>query len=219
MYTIKAVAKYSIIMAVIYHISFILVLSFNIIKDPNVIAITINLMTGFLTTASVSFVEFNVKLGESVKYFLEELISYYHSLYRLKRFLNSSAIINEKIEAIHNEFVLINKRAISKKQKLDIMFIFDSKKKKRFVEMLNNTYELTFGVELDYLELTYNSKKRKTIKIKEKYIELANKLIDAEFLQIYENLKNIKILKVYNNWLELKNNVVSIYEKENNITL
>jgi len=215
MYTIKAVTKYSIIMTFIYQISFILLISFNVLKDSNAIAIIINIMTGFLTTACVSFVEFNVKLGESVRYFMEDLISYYHSLYRLKRFLNSSATLNEKTEAIHDEFSLINKRAIMKKQKLDILFIFNSKNKKEFIEMLNNTYELTFGVELDYLELTYNSKKRKTEKIKKKYIELVIELIDAEFIQIDENLKKAKKLKVYKTWLELKNYIVSIYEKEN----
>lgn len=219
MQTIRNVAKYSLIMTILYEIGFCIISYYKIIEDSNAIAIIINIMTGFLTTASVSLVEYNVKIGDNIKYFTEELIAFYHSLYRLKNCINSEATINEKIEAIEEEFEAINNRALKKKQEIDIIFMFNTKKNKYFCDMINKTYELTFGIDLNYLKLIYKSKKRKTIKIKEKYIKLVSELIEAEFKQINHNLEGLKKYNLFNNWVQLRNHIISIYEKKDETNL
>lgn len=213
MQIIRNVAKYSLIMTIILEIGFIINSHYKFIEDPNAIAIIINTMTGFLTTAAVAFVEYNSKISENIKYFMNELITFYHGLYRLKKFINSSSTLNEKIDAINEELELINNRALNKKQNLDIIFMFNTKKNKYFCDMVNKAYEVTFGVELNYVKFMYKSKKRKTVKIKEEYINLVKELIEAEFKQINDNLHGIKKYNLFNNWQQLSKHIISMYEK------
>lgn len=213
MQTIRNIAKYSLIMTIFYEIGFYIISYYKIIEDPNAIAIIINIMTSFLTTAAISLVEYNVKISENIKYFTDELIVFYHCLYRLKKFINSEATIKEKIEVIEEEFKAINKRALKKKQEVDIVFLFNTKKNKNFCDMINKTYELTFGIDLNYLEFVYKSKKRKNIKMKEKYVKLVDELIEAEFKQINYNLQGLKKYNLFNNWIQQREYVISMYEK------
>lgn len=214
MQTIRNIARYSLIMTIFYVIGFFIISYYKIIVDSNAIAIIINIMTSFLTTAAISLIEYKVKISENIKYFMEELVAFYHSLYRLKKFINSEATINEKIEAIDEEFKYINDRAIKKRQEIDIIFLFDTKKNKYFCDGINNTYELTFGIDLNYLWVIYKTKKRKNIKIKEKYIQLVNEFIETEFKQIEHNLKGLKKYNLYNNWIQFKNQIILMYEKK-----
>ena len=82
--------------------------------------------------------------------------------------------------------------------------LLNNKKNKHFVEMIENTYELTFGVELCYIEINYKAKKKKSLKDKKEYVDIVKEIIDAEFKQIEENLKGLKKFQLYNNWIILK---------------
>lgn len=203
MHYIRNMTKFLIIITILYIVSFRISLQLNILSEDNK-AIIINLMTGFATSALISFVEYNIRLQENIGYFISDLIWYYRTLFRLKRGLDSSISINDKIEAISEEFKYIDSYAKSKKQLIDIEMLFNSKKNKHFVEMIENTYELTFGVELFYIEINYIAKKKKTLKDKKEYVDIVKEIIDTEFKQIEENLKGLKKFQLYNNWLILK---------------
>lgn len=213
MHYIRNITKFLIITTILYIISFKISLHLNILDETNE-AIIINLMTGFATSALISFVEYSIRLQENIRYFISDLILYYRTLLRLKRGLNSSISINEKIEAIGEEFKHINSNAKNKKQLIDIEFLFNSKNNKHFVEMIENTYELTFGIELCFIEINYKAKKKKTLKVKKEYVDVVKEIIDAEFKQIEENLKGLKKFQLYSNWLILKEKYI-LNKKEN----
>ena len=203
MHYIRNMTKFLIVITILYIVSFKILLHLNILNEDNK-AIMINLMTGFATSALISFVEYNIRLQENIDYFISDLIWYYRTLFRLKKGLDSSISINEKIEVINEEFKYINSHAKSKKQLIDIEMLFNTTNNKHFVEMIENTYELTFGVELCYIEINYKVKKKKKFKDKKEHVDIVKKIIDAEFKQIEENLKGLKKFQLYNNWLILK---------------
>ena len=203
MHYIRNITKFLIITTILYIVSFKVSLHLNILDETNK-AIMINLMTGFATSTLISFVEYNVRLQENIGYFISDLIWYYRTLFRLKRDLDSSISINEKIEATGEEFKYINSHAKNKKQLIDIELLFNSKQNKHFVEMIENTYELTFGIELCFIEIKYKAKKKKTLKDKKEYVDIVKKMINAEFKQIEENLKGLKKFQLYSNWQMLK---------------
>ena len=96
MHYIRNMTKFLIIITILYIVSFKISLHLNILNEDNK-AIMINLMTGFATSALISFVEYNIRLQENIGYFISDLIWYYRTLFRLKRRLDSSISINEKI--------------------------------------------------------------------------------------------------------------------------
>jgi len=92
MHYIRNMTRFLIIITILYIASFKISLHLNILDETNK-AIMINLMTGFATSALISFVEYSIRLQENIGYFISELIWYYRTLFRLKRGLDSSISI------------------------------------------------------------------------------------------------------------------------------
>jgi len=169
-------------------------------------------MTGFATSAWISFVEYNIKLQENITYFISDLIWYYRVLYRLKKGLNSSISVNEKIEVIAEELIYISNHVREKKQLIEVELLLNTKKNKYFIEMIENTYELTFGIYIINIELLFKSNKKKTLKIKKEYINYIKEMIEVQFKQIEDNIKGLNKFKLYTNWKMLKEKYFIIEE-------
>lgn len=212
MQSIRNVTIFLINITIIYTLWFYISLYLNILDETNE-AIIINLMTGFATSALISYVEYRNELNKNITYFLSELMWFYRTLYRLKRGLNSSITLNKKIKAISEELKFINIHAKNKQELIDIELLIDSRKNKKIIKMLNDTYELTFGIEFIPIELNYKVLKKKTLMDKKQYVDNIKKMIEAEFIQIEINLKDLHKYELSDSWRALKKSFISKSEK------
>ena len=150
-----------------YVITLIVVLHCNILDNVG-ITIIVNLMTGFFTSALISYIEFLFKRNENIEYYFLKLTNYYIELERLKRNLKSQGSLNDKLEMIRVALNHINYSARSQKQNVDIEFLMNSKKNKMFIKNMDNAYEMTFGLDLDALYANYYKQEKKDSKSKKK---------------------------------------------------
>ncbi len=186
-----------------YVITLIVVLHCNILDNVG-ITIIVNLMTGFFTSALISYIEFLFKRNENIEYYFFKLTNYYIELERLKSNIKSYESLNDKVETIRASLDRINYSARTQKQNVDIEFLMNSKKNKMFIKNMNNAYEMTFGLDLDALYANYYKQEKKDSKSKKELIASIKKMIEAELLLLDKYLKELTKNDVDKKWIIIK---------------
>lgn len=195
---IRVLSAFSILLSII-----LIELLLRNIRNTLIESIIINLITGCFVSIVIAYIDYKDKLDEIVKYFEKEVHTYYNSLLRIEKYISKSKKKdNDLLKSINSELSMINDNAKKKRENISFYFIFPSFNNLYLKKIINDIYEVTFGIDLCMLDIYTRfdkSGKKKKINNKE-VINLYEKLIKVEKCAIDEGMLSIKKFGINEYW-------------------
>ncbi len=190
----------------------LILLMANQVSNNFIETILINLVTGCFVSIVVAYIDYKNKLDELFYYFCSEMQTYYFYLLQIEGCIKRYKNPKECIEAIRGYLKTIGDNALKKKNTIDISWIFVTPNKISLEKDIKGLYEITFGIELTFLDIKLKMKKKVNDKKLREAIKDFEQRIDKEKKVIDYSMKKINNKMIKNYW----NAYLNAYVKKEN---
>jgi len=189
-------------------ICMLIMLRVNCTSNNFVETILINLVTGCFVSIVVAYIDYKNKLDELLYYFCSEMQTYYFYLLQIEGCIKRHKDSKECMEAIRGYLKTIGDNALKKRNTIDISWIFVTSNKISLEKDIKGLYEITFGIELAFLDIKLKMNKKVNIKELRKTIKEIEKEVDKEKKVIDYSMKKINNKMINKYWNEYLNEYV-----------
>lgn len=185
------------------------------VEDALIQTIIINIVTGCFVSIVIAYIDYKNKRDELKDYFVKEITKYYNSLSTIQRYIdNAKSYDKELYDSIESEIITINKHSREKLEMINFYYIIDTFKTLKFCKLISDLYEVTFGIELMFLDINlgFNKSGKKVQRLLKEKVEKFSELINKEKEYIDSNMKKLNKhgIKLY--WLSWKRKYSSLFK-------
>lgn len=166
--------------------------------------IIINIVTGCFVSIVIAYIDYKNKRDELKDYFIKEITKYYNTLSTIQRYIdNAKSYDKELYDSIESEISTINKHSREKLEMINFYYIIDTFRTLKFCKIISDLYEMTFGIELMFLDikLGFNKSGKKVKRLSKANVEKFSKLISEQKDYIDNNMQKINKHGIKFYWL------------------
>lgn len=185
------------------------------IKDALIQTIIINIVTGCFVSIVIAYIDYKNKRDELKDYFLKEITKYYNTLSTIQMYIDNAKIYDKELyDSIESEISTINKHSREKLEMINFYYIIDTFRTFKFSKLISDLYEVTFGIELMFLDvnLGFNKSGKKVQRLSKEKVDKFSKLINKEKEYIDNNMQKLNKHGIKFYWLFWKKKYSSLFK-------